>query len=108
MPASYGVFTLPDTDTDTNKKWVKLKYAELFTLADTNTDTDTDTDVNGLQTHFVGVGVVVWQCEHTIRYIVYRFNDYDSPAAINREIHIRNHYQCITEDTSHIISCKQS
>ena len=29
-------------------------------------DTDTDTDAIGFQTHFVGVGVCVAQCEHTI------------------------------------------
>ena len=70
-----GVFTLPDTDadTDTNKKWVIENCVEVFTLpnTDTGTDTDTDTDANGLQTHFVSVsvciGVCVGQCEHSIR-----------------------------------------
>ena len=42
----------------------------MFTLVDTdsNTDTDSDTDANGLQTHFVSVGVCVsvCQCEHSI------------------------------------------
>ena len=36
------------------------------TVADT--DTDSDTDANGLQTHFVGVGV--GQCEHSITVII--------------------------------------
>ena len=48
------------------KKWVQLEYAKLFRLA----DTDTDTDANGLQTHFVCVGICVGvsvgQCEHSI------------------------------------------
>ena len=63
---------MPDTDTD--KKWVEQNCVGVFILADTvtGTDTNTDTDANGLQTHFVGVGVCVGacvgvgQCEHTI------------------------------------------
>ena len=75
-----GVFTLPDTDadTDTDKKWVIKNCVEVFTLpdTDTSTDTDTDTDANGLQTHFVGVSVCigvcvgVGQCEHSIKPLV--------------------------------------
>ena len=69
-----GVFTLPDTDTDTDKKWVIKNCVKVFILPDRDTDTDTDTDTDeiGLQTHFVGVGVGVdidvdvRQCEHTI------------------------------------------
>ena len=63
----YGVFTLPDidTDTDTDKKWSIKNCMEVFILSDT--DTNTETDSIGLQTHFVGVGigVGVGQCEHT-------------------------------------------
>ena len=58
---SYGVFTLSDTDTDTDRKWaIKTikNCVEVFILP----DTDTDTDEIGLQAYFSGVG----QCEHTI------------------------------------------
>ena len=45
----YGVFTLPDTNTD-------------FTFTDTGTDTDT----MGFKPNCIGVGLGVGQCEHTI------------------------------------------
>ena len=54
------MFTLPDNDTDTVKKLVIKNCVEVFTLP----GTDTDTDAIGLQTHFVGVGIGVEQCEH--------------------------------------------
>ena len=37
---SCGVFTLPDTDTATDKKWVIKNFVEVFILPDTDTDTD--------------------------------------------------------------------
>ena len=62
----YGVFTLLDTDTVTDKKWVIKNCVQVFILPDT--DTDSDTDAIGLQTHFVGIGVCIGngQCEHTV------------------------------------------
>ena len=41
-----------------------------LTLADTNTDINTDTDANGLQPHFVGVGI--YQCEHSINVLYFQ------------------------------------
>ena len=58
-----GVFTLTETETETDKKWVVWDCVEVFIL----TETDTVTDVNRLQTHFIGIGLC--RCEHTITFI---------------------------------------
>ena len=73
----YGVFTLADTDTD--KKWVIKNCVKVFILPDT--DTDTNTDAIGLQTHFVGFGVGVGHCEHTINILCVLSSDHLFHAA---------------------------
>ena len=73
----FGVFTLPDTDadTDTDKKWVVENCVEVLILANTGTVTDANTDTDAIGFHCVGVGasvgkgkicVGVGQWEHTI------------------------------------------
>ena len=54
----YGVFTLPDTDTDTDKKMGSIAICRTVHTGRHRHSTD----ANGLQTHFVGIG----QCEHSI------------------------------------------
>ena len=51
------MFTLTETETD--KKWVVWDCVEVFIL----TETDTVTYVNRFQTHFVGLGLCLCQCE---------------------------------------------
>ena len=65
------MFTLTETETD--KKWVVSDCVEVFIL----TETDTVTDVNEFQTHFIGLGLCFFQCEHTLN------PTYDTPCCID-------------------------
>ena len=59
------MFTLPETDTDTDKKWVLKNCVEVFILPDTDTGKPILSVGVGVGIG-VSVGIGVGQCEHTI------------------------------------------